>query len=88
MQATTTDVATILRRVNPVEPGGDWSVFDVARMLDPAARNPSHMFDTGPDTWPRDEYVDLARELIAEIQPSARFVGGVSQHLYSLADAR
>jgi hypothetical protein len=81
---TITDVAAILKRANPVEPGGDWSVFDVARMLDPDARKPSHMFDTGPDTWPRDEYVELARAAIAELKPSARFVGGGSRRLYSL----
>jgi hypothetical protein len=77
-------VERILRGTNIVEPGGDWSVFDVARILDPAARNPESMHDTGKDTWPGQEYLDAARESIARLQPSGRYVGGLTGHLYGI----
>ncbi len=77
-------VREILRRDNVTEPGGEWSVFDVARELDPKTHKPTHLFDTGPDTQPRAEYVEIARAAVKRIEPSGRYVGGVSKYLYSL----
>jgi hypothetical protein len=42
------------------------------------------MFDTGPDTFPRDEYVKLAADTIEDLGISGRYVGGTSSHLYSI----
>ncbi len=77
-------VREILRRDNVTEPGGDWAVYDVARELDPKTHKPAHLFDTGRDTQPRREYVEIAAGAIERIEPSARYVGGTSKYLYSL----
>jgi hypothetical protein len=76
-------VMDILRRDNVTEPGGEWSVYDVARILDPAAPNPESMFDTGRG-GPTPEWVALAERIIGEIKPPARYVGGTSKYLYHL----
>lgn len=75
------DVAEILAGLNVTEPGGDWSVYDIARRLDPHAHQPRHLFDTaGP--YPRDAYVERATIAVDSLQPSGRYVGGTSGHLY------
>lgn len=64
-------VSAILCRDNVTEPGGEWSIHDVAGRLDPNAHDPSSMFDTGPATWARDEYVEMARASVERIKPRA-----------------
>jgi hypothetical protein len=75
-------VLDILRRENVTEPSGEWSAFDVARELDPLARTPRDMFDTGAETWPRDEWVALALEVLNSLDVPKRYVGGTSRYLY------
>jgi hypothetical protein len=77
-------ILDILRRDNVTEPSGQWSAYDVARILDPAAREPRHMFDTGPETVPAAEWVALAERTIKALDVGGRYVGGTSGHLYSL----
>lgn len=78
-------VMDILRRENATEPSGEWSAWNVATVLDPAARTPESLFDTGRDTWPRPEWLELAERTIKDIGVSGRYVGGTSGYLYSLA---
>lgn len=78
------DVAQVLRTINPDEPGGDWSAWDVARKLDPF-----------PETFgnPERHHVMVARDSLAEwvsrviraaCPNGGRYVGGTSAYLYSL----
>lgn len=76
-------VREILRTLNITEPGGDWSVFDIARQLDPGAHKPRSMFDTVPP-YPSDDWCEIARAAVERIDPPARYVGGVSRRLYSI----
>lgn len=77
-------VAEILRAENVTEASGEWSVFDVARQLDPNAHKPASMFDTCPP-YPSADHFLQAKDAIAELCPEGgRYVGGVSQYLYSL----
>ncbi len=78
----------ILRRNNVTEPGGEWSTYDLARALDPEARDPRHMHDTGADTRPSDAFYGIARAAIGRIDPPARYVGGTSKYLYHITDER
>jgi hypothetical protein len=82
-RAIDVQVSEILRTINVVEPGGDWSIYDIARELDPSAHRPRTMFDTG-GTPPRDLFYSLARESVERLSPPGRFVGGVSGHLYAI----
>lgn len=84
---TDEQVREILRRDNVTESSGEWSVYDVARELDPEARKPTHLFDTGRGTQPTDEWFEVAQASIDRIGASARYVGGTSRYLYSLPRA-
>lgn len=77
-------VRDILRSTNPVEPGGDWSTFDVACILDPDAHTPRSMFDT-PPPYPSDAWCAVAVEAVRRLCPrGGRFVGGTTRYLYHL----
>lgn len=78
-----TQVAAILRTENVTEAGGEWSAFDVGRVLDPDAHTPASMFDTG-GPYPSNEWCAIARAAIDQIGVSGRYVGGTSGHLYHL----
>lgn len=63
------DVLATLRRINPNEPGGEWSVWDISQALDIGEY----------------EANDLLREACAQDEGiGARYVGGTSVYLYSL----
>lgn len=81
-------VRDILARDNVTEASGEWSAYDVARVLDPGAREPGHLFDTGLGTQPAPEFVALAEESIRALGVSGRYVGGTSGHLYHISGQR
>lgn len=58
-------VRQTLRTLNPNEPSGEWSIYDLAKATGLSA--------------------SLVVHCVEVIRPSARYVGGTSNHLYSLA---
>lgn len=79
-------VRAALMRRNPASPSGEWAAHDLGRELDPQARAPTGLFDTGPDTAPRELYVLRAHVALRELgmERSGRYVGGTDRYLYSL----
>lgn len=80
-------VSAILQRENVTEASGEWSMYDIARALDPSCAEPRHMFDSRAAGAPDPHYIAAACDSLARLKPPARYVGGTSVNLYHVKAA-